>query len=187
MSLRDDALEFATRRHALQRYSGDRPYETHLLAVEAVLVAVGYDDADEVWRCAALLHDILEDTGTTRGELEERYDRHLRTGYPISTLVWAVTGVGPNRKQRNYAVYHKLEYCPAAAVLKLADRVANVEDAIATANVGKWAMYDSERALCARYVERVASHRGLSERLGAAYARGEKTLKFHANLPERWS
>ncbi|MEV0336740.1 HD domain-containing protein [Nocardia sp. NPDC050717] len=112
-----DAQVFAIAAHGEQRY-GDRPYVMHLAAVRAVLDDFGYDGA---LAAAAWLHDVIEDTPVTAEEIESRFGRE------ILDLVWAVTGVGPDRKARNLNAYGKIAAHPPAVILKLADRTANAE------------------------------------------------------------
>lgn len=122
MTSTEDPLEQAARRFAEERHGGqqygDRPYVVHLEAVRAVLHDFGHDG--EI-AAAAWLHDVVEDTPTTREEVAERF------GDEVASLVWAVTGVGSNRKERCASAYAKIRAFPAAATLKLADRIANVE------------------------------------------------------------
>lgn len=131
--LEQDAREFAETRHATQRY-GDRPYVVHLTAVREVLRSfdLGGDLAIAAW-----LHDVLEDTATSREELRARF------GADVDELVWAVTGVGANRKERNASAYTKIRATPRAGYLKLADRIANVE--ASRDRPDKLAMYRSEQ------------------------------------------
>ena len=76
------AYEFAARRHAGRfRKSGD-PYITHPLAVAEIAAGSGLDDAIV---CAALLHDVIEDTGCHAARLREEF------GDEIATLVESMT------------------------------------------------------------------------------------------------
>ncbi len=127
------ARAFAIARHGDQRY-GDAPYVTHLEAVRAVLADFGLAGALGV---AAWLHDVLEDTATSRGELEGRF------GVEVSALAWAVTGEGRDRRERARSIYEKIVAHPAAAPLKLADRIANVE--ASRARPDKLELYRAER------------------------------------------
>lgn len=128
------ARGFALEKHEGQRY-GERPYTVHLAAVREVLSWAGFDDAHPL-AAAAWLHDVVEDTGVSREEVRERF------GEEVASLVWAVTGVGGSRKERNLDAYSKIRALPQAAILKLADRIANVE---ASATVpDKLAMYRRE-------------------------------------------
>ena len=114
------AREFAIERHGVQRY-GELAYVAHLAAVREVLAEAGIGGHFLV---AAWLHDVIEDTPTTRDEVAQRF------GEPVAALVWAVTGVGADRAQRNLAAYAKMRAHPEAATLKLADRIANVEASV---------------------------------------------------------
>jgi (p)ppGpp synthase/HD superfamily hydrolase len=127
------ARAFAVERHGTQQY-GTSPYLVHLAAVRAVLADAGIGSP---YLVAAWLHDIIEDTPTTQAEVAARF------GAPVADLVWAVTGVGANRKARNADAYAKMRAHPAAATLKLADRIANVEASAASAP-DKLAMYRKE-------------------------------------------
>lgn len=130
----NDARDYAAKKHAAQRY-GDKPYTVHLAAVRDVLREAGFDDEHPL-ALAAWLHDTIEDTDATREELTDRF------GARVADLVWAVTGIGKNRKERNENAYAKIRAYPEAAILKLADRIANVE---ASAHApDKLAMYRKE-------------------------------------------
>ena len=126
------AQAFAEQRHAAQKY-GDQPYVVHLAQVRAVLTRF---DHSGVLGIAAWLHDSVEDTGTTREEVRTRF------GEEVEALVWAVTGQGSNRQARNADAYAKIRAHSAAATLKLADRIANVEASLSVPD--KLSMYASE-------------------------------------------
>lgn len=120
------AKYFAATKHGDQKY-GPLPYTHHLAAVEAVLRRFGTMDS----RCpvtvdmleAAWLHDVVEDTPTKLKEIEELF------GETVASLVRAVTNEeGPNRKVRAALTYPKIRAMPGATTLKLADRIANVEN-----------------------------------------------------------
>lgn len=94
----------------------------HPPPVAEVLADFGIDG--EVMQVCAWLHDILEDTKVKKRDLEEQF------GDEIANIVWAVTSEeGANRKIRNALTYPKIRAAgPAAIALKLADRIANVEN-----------------------------------------------------------
>ncbi|TDE26524.1 HD domain-containing protein [Actinomadura sp. 6K520] len=70
------AYDFAARRHAGQcRKSGD-PYITHPVAVAQIAACSGLDD---VVVCAALLHDVIEDTGCHAVRLREQFGDEIAT------------------------------------------------------------------------------------------------------------
>ncbi|MGW4532287.1 HD domain-containing protein [Nocardia sp. NPDC004340] len=133
----DDDIEetarcFARAAHGDQKYGG-APYSVHLATVRDVLDDFGFAGDLGV---AAWLHDVLEDTAVTRVELETAF------GAGVTELVWAVTGIGGTREERNRDIYGKIAGCPSAVILKLADRIANVE---ASAGTRWFAMYAAEQ------------------------------------------
>lgn len=115
------ARRFALEAHGDQRY-GAFPYEKHLQDVWAILYERWYDLPLQQ---AAWLHDVEEDTQTSRHVLQEQF------GSVVEDMVWAVTGIGETRGERNASAYQKIAACPRAAALKLADRIANVEASVA--------------------------------------------------------
>ncbi|MDR2189450.1 MAG: bifunctional (p)ppGpp synthetase/guanosine-3',5'-bis(diphosphate) 3'-pyrophosphohydrolase [Azonexus sp.] len=68
------AYAYAASAHASQTRMSGEPYITHPLAV-ARTIAEWRMDADAI--CAALLHDVLEDTGATKPELSERFGKEV--------------------------------------------------------------------------------------------------------------
>jgi (p)ppGpp synthase/HD superfamily hydrolase len=118
------ARTFATERHGDQQYGDGSPYVTHLGQVVAVLERFGFGGDHELV-CAAWLHDVVEDTETTADEIEDLFGSRVRA------LVWAVTNEpGKNRKERALKTYPKIASTPDAIIVKLADRIANVEASI---------------------------------------------------------
>lgn len=109
------ARAFAIGAHGDQKY-GDLPYSAHLTHVYDVTVEFNLPANHRV---AAWVHDVLEDTGTTTSTLE------LVFGSTVTLYVWAVTGVGKTRKERNHNAYCKMFENPIAIPLKLCDRIAN--------------------------------------------------------------
>ena len=112
----EKAMSFAAHRHAGQMY-GQFPYVKHLQDVYEL--AVKFSLSENV-KAAAWLHDTLEDTQTFTFELEEQF------GTEIADLVYAVTGYGDNRKQRNADAMRKILENKEAAHLKICDRIANI-------------------------------------------------------------
>jgi (p)ppGpp synthase/HD superfamily hydrolase len=126
--------------HGAQRY-GDAPYVTHLdHVVEVVRRFVPGDHPGRLrLEIAAYLHDTLEDTALERAAVAAQF------GEAVAALVHAVSdGPGRNRKERKARTYPRIRATgPEAVLLKLADRVANVEAAAARAP-DKLAMYRKE-------------------------------------------
>lgn len=125
----DEARAVAIAAHGGQMY-GDQPYAYHLQAVVDVLTRFGArleDAATAPLLVAAWLHDSLEDTALTFAEIEARF------GAEVAELVWRVTDEpGATREERKPATYLKTRESAMAVVLKLADRIANVEASLAT-------------------------------------------------------
>lgn len=120
MNIVENARKFAKKHHGNQMYGGEFPYATHLQAVESVLLRFGV--VDESLRACAWLHDVLEDTDATYDELE------LYFGSRIAKVVSLVTEskVG-NRRQRHEHTYPKIILDEWAIIVKVGDRIANVE------------------------------------------------------------
>lgn len=114
VAIRTTAIEA----HTGQRY-GDFPYEKHLDDVATLALKFGLPE--DVVR-AAYLHDAVEDTPVSTGEIYSKF------GKEIALLVFSVTDEpGKNRKERHKKTYRKLIMMGADAVaLKLCDRIANM-------------------------------------------------------------
>jgi (p)ppGpp synthase/HD superfamily hydrolase len=79
-----EALHFAARRHADQRVPGTGfPYVVHITSVAAEVIAslaiTPVENAELAILCA-LLHDTIEDTGTTYAEVEARFGSQVAAG-----------------------------------------------------------------------------------------------------------
>jgi (p)ppGpp synthase/HD superfamily hydrolase len=104
---------------------GSKPYWIHLRTVYDVLRRYEVEAYDLF--LAAWLHDSLEDTDVTEEQIEEHF------GPEVLSLVKAVTDEpGKNRKERHEKTYKKIAGNSKATVLKLADRITNVEESWAT-------------------------------------------------------
>lgn len=129
------ARYFAEIKHSGQTYNDEVPYTYHLDSVVEVLKRFGF--TDPVMVCAAYLHDVIEDTTGSYNDIKKRF------GEEIAELVYAVTSeLGRNREERNKKTYPKIAANRQAVLLKLADRIANVEYGLASG--GKTEMYTKE-------------------------------------------
>lgn len=122
------AKSIASQAHLNQKY-GSYPYLIHLEAVQEVLERFGYvlHKSPEInsLRIAAWLHDTLEDTVLVKEHIIYHF------GEEVADLVWRVTDEqGKTRKEKKAATYPKIKSRPLAVVLKLADRIANVEASV---------------------------------------------------------
>jgi len=119
------AFEFSRLAHEGQFRKSGEPYITHPLAVAGIL-AGWHLDAQTL--CAALLHDVVEDTPATAGEIEERF------GKAVSLLVEGVSKLDKlsfeSEQQAQAENFRKMLLAMAQDVrvilVKLADRLHNM-------------------------------------------------------------
>lgn len=143
-----NARAFACQRHGAQKY-GSLPYAVHLKMVAQNVMAYGqetYSDVDLVsLASAAWLHDIVEDTPTSVGELEFFFDKR------IATLVHLVSDPDGrhSRAEKKEEVYKKLQKAGdgSAVFLKLCDRIANIHFSLFTKNLKMLVRYRVEQVL----------------------------------------
>ncbi|TWE04981.1 HD domain-containing protein [Neobacillus bataviensis] len=75
MDVIEKALQIAAKAHANQRRKGsDIPYITHPVAVGMILMKAGYND---ILIAAGILHDTVEDTDLTLGEIEHEFGAEI--------------------------------------------------------------------------------------------------------------
>lgn len=141
-----EVREYAMEAHGDQRY-GDRPYVAHLDAVAALTSLVTSEDRLRLMT-VAYLHDVLEDTPVTREELRERWGSSVAEAVALITDPDAQT-----RKERKKLLHERLaqtdertEAGRMALLVKVADRLANVWECVATKQDGLLKMYRKEHA-----------------------------------------
>jgi RelA/SpoT family (p)ppGpp synthetase len=117
------AYTVAERQHRGQPRKSGAPYITHPLAVAMILAALGMDTTTLV---AALLHDTVEDTPYTLGEVRADF------GEDVAVLVDGVTKLDGERwgDRAEAETFRKMILAAAAdlrvLVIKLADRLHNL-------------------------------------------------------------
>ena len=96
------------------------PYEKHLRDVVDVLKRDGHSGDALI---AGWLHDSIEDGDLTYSKIKQAF------GTRVAEIVFAVTDeLGRNRKERKAKTYPKIRACGELAIIvKLADRIANIE------------------------------------------------------------
>lgn len=128
------AWDFAARKHTDQRRKGSRgePYVNHLAEV-AHLLAEATGGADPVLVVAGVLHDTVEDTATTRAEIEAAF------GADVAALVAEVTDDKslPKAERKRLQVDRTPTKSVRARMLKLADKTSNLR-AIADSPPSNW-------------------------------------------------
>ncbi|MCL9822998.1 RelA/SpoT family protein [Helicobacter colisuis] len=80
----EKAIAFATEAHKNQKRRSGEPYIVHPLLVSCI---VAYFGGDEVMVCAALLHDVVEDTDYTLEDVKKNY------GEDVASLVDGLTKI----------------------------------------------------------------------------------------------
>jgi (p)ppGpp synthase/HD superfamily hydrolase len=135
-----DALAFAQERHAGQTRDLDGvPFVTHPVEVACLLHEAGY--SDEVV-AAGVLHDVLEDTDSNRGELEMRFGRW------VADLVESVSDDASieDRAERKAALRRQVaEADDYAAAIFAADKVSKARELRMRASLGDFTSADNDR------------------------------------------
>ncbi len=120
------AYAIACEAHVNQKRRSGEPYIIHPVAVAKILADMGMD-AESV--CAALLHDVVEDTETTAEEIREMF------GESIEQLVDGVTKLGQiplsaSKEEQQSENVRKMFLAMSrdirVIIIKLADRVHNM-------------------------------------------------------------
>ena len=120
-----EAVTFAERFHGDQKRPTGVPYVEHLLeALEILVRGAGITDPDVL--CAAVLHDVVEDTPCTIAGVRDAF------GDRVADMVAWVTkpdaADGADKKAVKEAYLRRLSDAPEDAILvKLADRASNVQ------------------------------------------------------------
>ena len=121
----EDAYVFAAKLHAGQYRISEEPYIVHPVEVAKILTDLMMDKDTII---AALLHDIIEDTGTSPETIQEHF------GEDVLNLVQGVTKLGKyqfkSKEERQAENFRRMFIAMAKDVrvifLKLADRLHNM-------------------------------------------------------------
>lgn len=126
-----EARQVAVKAHGNQDYDGVFPYEKHLDDVVEVLKR--FSIVHPKYLCAGYLHDTIEDGAVSYNKIK----RHF--GEEVAEMVFCVTDeLGRNRAEKKRKTLPKTASNPDAVIVKLADRIANIEHG------GKIDMYAKE-------------------------------------------
>lgn len=120
-----EAASYAAQKHIGQRRKGSdaEPYINHPLEVANLLANVG-GIADNDILIGGLLHDTIEDTGTTKEDLAKLFGERV-AGY-VSEVTDDKSLPSPERKQRQ--IEHAPHLSHGAKQIKLADKISNITD-----------------------------------------------------------
>lgn len=119
------AYDYSNNNHNEQLRKSGEPYIIHPLEVANILVDIGLDDNTI---CAALLHDVVEDTDKTNKDLEKDF------GEEIAGMVAGVTKLGElqyvTAEEEQVENYRKMFLAMGKDIrvilIKLADRLHNM-------------------------------------------------------------
>ena len=124
-ALLNRAYVYAMKAHGNQKRASGDPYFSHPIEVAAILTELKLDDATIA---TALLHDVIEDTDTTRTEIDEKF------GPEIGSLVDGLTKIKKldlvTKKAQQAENFRKLLVAISSDIrvllVKLADRLHNM-------------------------------------------------------------
>lgn len=124
-----EALKFSAEKHTKQRRKDTdaSPYINHPISLVDVLVNEGGVMNWDVL-CAALLHDTIEDTETSKEELLDKF------GASITAIVLEVTDDKslPKQERKLKQIEHAAHSSYEAKLVKLADKICNLRDILSS-------------------------------------------------------
>lgn len=170
-----EAASFAAKRHTRNKRKGSagEPYINHPLEVANLLANVGkVEDYDVL--IAAMLHDTVEDTGTTVTEIRGLF------GEGVAGIVAEVTDdkTLPRARRKELQVEHAPHISREAKLVKLGDKISNIRDIIDNPPEG-WDL-DRRRGYIRWGEDVVAGLRGTNASLEALFddvvRKGRETL-----------
>ena len=158
------ALQFSAHKHRDQRRKDAEgsPYINHPIEMAEILARVG-GITDLVTLQGAILHDTIEDTQTTPGELE------TELGPEVRALVEEVSDDKrlPKEDRKRLQIEHALYLSPRAKQIKIADKICNIHD-VTHSPPSSWSW--KRRLEYLDWTERVvAGCRGVNRRLEEHY------------------
>jgi (p)ppGpp synthase/HD superfamily hydrolase len=114
-----EARMVAVKAHSNQSYDEIFPYEKHLDDVVDILKSFGFSGKYIV---AGYLHDTMEDNGLSFNKIRKHF------GAEVAEMVFCLTDeFGRDRKEKKTKTLPKTAANPDAIIVKLADRIANIE------------------------------------------------------------
>lgn len=119
------AINFAAEKHRTQKRKGadGEPYINHPLEVMYLLTSVGKIKDCNVL-VAAVLHDTIEDTETTKEEIEKLF------GTEVCKMVLELTDdkTLPKAERKRLQIEHAPHISSGAKEIKLGDKISNIRD-----------------------------------------------------------
>ena len=162
LSMVEKAYNYAVEKHAGQKRKSGEPFVNHPINVACIIAEMEFD-TDSI--CAALLHDVVEDTDATREDIVREFSP------TIAELVDGVTKLSKipytSKEEQQIESLRKMFFAMAkdvrVIVIKLADRLHNMRTL-------KYMKEDRQRAISRETLEVYAP---LAHRLGMSKVKGE--------------
>ncbi len=158
------AINFAAKKHSSQKRKGadGEPYINHPLEVLNLLTGVGKVEDFNIL-IAAVLHDTIEDTETTKAEITELF------GVEVCEMVLELTDDKslPKVERKHLQIEHAPHISVGAKQIKLCDKISNIRDVLENPPDG-WS--DERRSEYVNWGEKVvAGLRGSNKNLEKAF------------------
>ncbi|MCH2035214.1 MAG: HD domain-containing protein [Tenacibaculum sp.] len=138
-----EARNLAIKLHNNQKY-GNCPYIVHLTNVVNVLLHFGTTLEEDVLLMSGWLHDIIEDTNIDLNFIKNTF------GEEVKEIVLLVTNQNYSNKtneENKIETFKRIITNQNAIIVKLADRIANVEFSLLHSNIDKITKYKKEQVL----------------------------------------
>lgn len=157
-SIVEAAFRLALEAHASQKRKSGLPYIMHPLAVARILVEEMYQESTAVI-AAALLHDVVEDTKVSIGEIQAQF------GETVAFLVGAVTKPADNHGQvENFQhILSSVKGDIRVLLVKLADRLHNMRTLDSLPLEKKWRIASETEFLFAPLAGRLGLYKVKSQ------------------------
>lgn len=129
-----DVIRFAIAKHEVEfnQTYGEYPYSYHLRKVRSVLKRFGFGPKESILGLnlgtAAWLHDLIEDTNVTYEQVHELFGKEVADIVRGVTKLPKVDGVTSEMRLRQ--TYEFTRLIKGSRILKVADRIANVEEGL---------------------------------------------------------
>ena len=135
---------YAIDKHKSQRY-GSYPYEVHLTNVVSILLHFGAQlQKDTDLFSAAWLHDVIEDTDADKAWITSNCGEDVRK---IVELVSNIKDPSKSKLENKEKTFKYIATNQDAIIVKLADRIANVEFSLLHGNIEMIKKYKEEQSL----------------------------------------
>jgi len=183
-------FEFVSTMHGKQKYCG-APYVTHLFQTVQVLKSEAIERDDYI--IAAYCHDLLEDTEITENELEKSL---MEIGFLEEDVKRAIQIVSnltvfPKKYGEQLHIFSKQRYRMAIShdkdsmIIKLCDRVVNLQSSIANHSTGHIKKYLREHSeYFEKFIFRIMRHNGDDFLLEILSWRYQNLINFMVKMTE---